>query len=67
MPGQDNILIGQILIEEGVISADQLEKGLMERQKTGDFLCTTLVKLGFASEERVFRFWRVSLIYPMLS
>ncbi len=54
MPGQDNILIGQILIEEGVISADQLEKGLMERQKTGDFLCTTLVKLGFASEERVF-------------
>lgn len=54
MPGQDNILIGQILIEEGVISADQLEKGLMERQKTGDFLCTILVKLGFASEERVF-------------
>ena len=54
MPSKDNILIGQILIEEGVITPEQLERGLSERQKSGDFICTTLVKLGFASEEKVF-------------
>ncbi|MBM3253638.1 MAG: type II secretion system protein GspE [Candidatus Omnitrophica bacterium] len=50
----NNILIGQILIEEGVITPEQLEIGLKEQKKTNDFICTTLVKLGFASEEKVF-------------
>ena len=51
---KDNILIGQILIDEGVITPEQLEIGLKEQKKTKDFICTTLVKLGFAPEEKVF-------------
>lgn len=54
MPTKENILIGQILIDEGIITPEQLSAGLEEQKKTGDFICTTLVKLGFASEERVF-------------
>lgn len=54
MPTKDSLLIGQILIDEGVISPEQLERGLVERQKTGDFICTILVKLGFAPEEKIF-------------
>jgi len=54
MPTKDNIMIGQLLIEEGVITSEQLEAGLKEHTKNGDFICTSLVKLGFASEEKIF-------------
>jgi type II secretion system protein E len=50
-----NLQIGQILIDEGLITADQLEAGLREQKKTGTFICTTLVKLGFVSEEKAFQ------------
>jgi len=51
---KDSILIGQILINEGIITSEQLEKGLKEQKNTGDFICTTLVKLGFSPEEKIF-------------
>ncbi len=54
MPRKDDILIGQVLINEGIVTPEQLEAGLREQKKTGDLICTTLVRLGFASEERVF-------------
>jgi type II secretion system protein E len=54
MPLQDNLLIGQILIDKKLITPEQLEAGLTEQRKTGEFLCTTLVRLGFADEEKVF-------------
>jgi type II secretion system protein E len=53
-PEKENILVGQMLIDEGIISAEQLEIGLREQQKTHEFICTTLIKLGFSSEERIF-------------
>ncbi|MFA4843033.1 MAG: ATPase, T2SS/T4P/T4SS family, partial [Candidatus Omnitrophota bacterium] len=43
-----------MLIEEGVISPEQLEAGLREQKNTGSFICATLVKLGFAPEEKIF-------------
>lgn len=54
MPKKDDILIGQMLIDEGLITSEQLEVGLREQNKTGDFICTTLIKLGFISEEKAF-------------
>jgi type II secretion system protein E len=54
MPLKDSILIGQLLIDEGIITPEQLEIGLREQKKTGDFICSTLVKLGFAAEEKIF-------------
>jgi len=55
MPTKDDILIGQMLIDEGIITSEQLEAGLMEQKKSGNFICTALVKLGFASEETIFK------------
>jgi len=54
MPTRDDILIGQALIDKGVITAEQLETGLREQKKTGNFICTTLVKLGLAPEDKIF-------------
>jgi len=54
MPAKDDILIGQMLIDDGVIAAEQLEVGLKEQKRTGEFICTTLVKMGFATEDKVF-------------
>jgi len=43
-----------MLIDEGVITAEQLDVGLREQKVTGDFICTVLLKLGFSSEEKIF-------------
>src|SRR3989338_8487136 len=54
MPNRDDILIGQFLVNEGIITAEQLDTGLREQKKSEDFICTTLIKLGFAHEEKIF-------------
>lgn len=54
MPTKDNILIGQLLIDEGVITSEQLEQGLHQQKNTNDLICTVLVRLGFATEEKIF-------------
>lgn len=51
---QDNVLIGQILVDEGVITPEQLDVSLKEQKKTNSLICTTIIRLGYASEERVF-------------
>jgi len=66
MPTKDNVLIGQMLIEEGFITSDQLEKGLLEQAKTGDFICTSLVKLGYISEEKIFNLLARQLNIPYI-
>lgn len=48
-----NIRIGEILIQEGIITPEQLDAGLNEQKKGGTLICTALVKLGFANEEKV--------------
>ena len=50
---KNNTLIGEILIKEGIITPQQLEIGLSEQKKTGEYICTTLIKLGFVSEEKI--------------
>lgn len=54
MPLRENIFIGQLLIDEKIITPQQLEAGLKEQKKTGEFICTTIIKLNFATEEQVF-------------
>jgi len=51
---KDNILIGEILVDKGIITPGQLESGLSEQKKSGGFICANLIKLGFASEEKIF-------------
>ncbi|MBU4343320.1 MAG: Flp pilus assembly complex ATPase component TadA [Candidatus Omnitrophica bacterium] len=54
MPIKRTILLGERLIQRGLISRRELDKGLKEHEKTGQFLGTTLVKLGFISEEELY-------------
>ena len=46
-------LLGKLLVENGMISEEQLEAALKEQKKTKEFLGTTIIKLGFASEENI--------------
>lgn len=54
MPSKDNLLIGQILIDEGVVTPEQLEKALFEQKNSAEMVCTALVRLGFTTEEKAF-------------
>lgn len=64
MPTKNSILIGQMLVDSELITSGQLDIGLKEQQKTGDFICSILVKLGFASEENVFNLLSRQLNIP---
>ncbi|MFH1281846.1 MAG: GspE/PulE family protein [Candidatus Omnitrophota bacterium] len=52
MPQKDDRLIGQLLISKGLITPEQLEEGLREQEKSGHFICTVLVRLGFTTQEK---------------
>ncbi len=45
--------LGQMLLNDGVISGDQLDIALKEQKKTGEPLGEVLIRLGFAGEEAV--------------
>lgn len=59
--------IGQLLLKDGIISVDDLGRGLEEQRKCREYLCTTLVRLGFASEEKIFTILSLQLGVPFLS
>ena len=46
-------MIGETLIQKGVINQGQLDKALEEQKKTGEKLGEVVIKLGFASKESV--------------
>ncbi len=54
MVTSDNHL-GQLLVEEGSLSPDDLELALREHHKTGERLGDLLIKMGFVSDEAVQR------------
>lgn len=51
---QKSSRIGDILLEKGIISEEQLEKSLEIQRKTGDYLGEILIYLGFADTEQVY-------------
>jgi len=53
-----SVLLGEILVQKGLISLSQLETGLRDQEKSGHFLGAALVKLGFIREKE---------LYPILS
>ncbi len=46
-------MIGQMLIDKDIITIEQLDEGLKEQKKAGDFIGATLIRLGFAKETQV--------------
>ncbi|MDD5465948.1 MAG: GspE/PulE family protein [Candidatus Omnitrophica bacterium] len=67
MPQKNDILIGQLLISKGIITPEQLEEGLREQKKTYHFICTILVRLGFATQEKVLAILSEQLNIPCLN
>ncbi|MCX5687464.1 MAG: hypothetical protein NTV71_02300 [Candidatus Omnitrophica bacterium] len=57
-PSNKTNLLGDILIQKNLITKEQLEIGLNEHRKTGNFLGTALIKLGLIKEEE---------LYPVIS
>jgi general secretion pathway protein E/type IV pilus assembly protein PilB len=55
--------IGDILVEQGLITLDQLNVALHEKQKTGKMIGATLVDLGFISESMLTGFLAESTGY----
>ncbi len=51
--------LGQILLEEGMITEEQLEKAIEEQLKTSDSLGLVLVKLGYITEDVLYHFLAV--------
>ncbi|MFH1854077.1 MAG: ATPase, T2SS/T4P/T4SS family [Candidatus Omnitrophota bacterium] len=58
MPIKKTILLGEKLVQKGLISHQELDIALKEHEKIGQFLGITLIKLGFIKEEE---------LYPVLS
>jgi len=47
-------LLGQLLVEEKMITFHQLEESLREQKKTGELLGIILIRLGYVTEENVY-------------
>jgi type II secretion system protein E len=45
--------IGQLLIEAGIITDEQLVAALRQQERSGGFLCENIIKLGFATEDKI--------------
>lgn len=54
MAVKDKTFIGRILVEKGIITQKQLEEALLGQKTRGGFICENLVKLGFASQDKIF-------------
>jgi len=66
MSKKSDILIGEVLVDKGIITAEQLDAGLKEQKKTGELICTVLAKSGFASEEEIFGVLSTQLNIPYI-
>jgi len=54
MSTQSKFPLGQLLIEKGVITQEQLDIALQKQKETGEMLGIILLELGFVNEEAVF-------------
>ena len=59
--------LGEILIREGLVARDQLQRGLAHQREVGKRLGETLVDLGYVSEEDVAKALALQFAVPYLS
>jgi len=46
-------MLGDTLLNKGIITADQLEQALAEHKSSGDKLGDVIVRLGFTTHEKI--------------
>ncbi len=52
---EDQIRLGEFLVEKGLITPQQLEQALAEQEKTGELLGRILIKRGWLNEAALYR------------
>lgn len=55
MPIKESELIGQLLVQRGIITIDALERALLEQEKSKTLLGETLIRLGAITEEAFYK------------
>ncbi|GAB2909827.1 GspE/PulE family protein [Rheinheimera gaetbuli] len=58
--------LGDLLVHEGIISADQLQQALLQQQSSGRKLGATLIEMKFLSEVQLLQFLAQQLSVPFL-
>lgn len=58
--------LGDLLVEEGIVSEAQLEQALNAQKNTGRRLGDTLISLGFLSETQLLNFLAQQLSLPVI-
>ena len=59
--------LGELLLQEGVITQEQLDESIEEQQKTGELIGDILVRRGFATESDVARTISTQFSFPYIS
>ena len=54
MAARNNVPIGEVLVNEKIITSEQLDTAIKEQRKTDKSILQTIIDLGFATEEKVF-------------
>lgn len=58
--------LGDLLIEEGIVSEDQVQQALNAQHSTGQKLGDALIDLGFISEKQMLEFLSQQLSLPLI-
>ena len=58
--------LGQVLIQRGIITAEQLKQALQAQGESGSLLGETLTKMGFAAEEDIAQALAIQHDFPYL-
>lgn len=62
-----NMLIGEMLLEEGIITKEQLKDALEEQKKTGEKIGQILIKMGYISKEILWTFLGYQMGVPYIN
>lgn len=62
-----NMLIGEMLVDEGIITKEQLKDGLEEQRRTGEKIGEILVRMGYLSKEILWTFLGYQMGVPFVN
>lgn len=62
-----NMLIGEMLVEEGIITKEQLKDGLEEQKRTGHKIGEILTRMGYISKEILWTFLGYQMGVPFIN
>ncbi|MDW1951679.1 MSHA biogenesis protein MshE, partial [Vibrio sp. 812(2023)] len=58
--------LGDLLVEEGIVSEDQIQQALSAQRSTGQKLGDALIDLGFITEKQMLEFLSQQLGLPLI-